>query len=243
MQFCCILLTVFLQALLLLAVGLTLGQDQLRPILHQSLGFGLDGQYQYNYNSDIDSRQEVRDGRGQTLGSYSYVDEKGMLQRAEYVAGLNGFQISATNLPKDTPEVAAAKAQHEAAVNYARSILPPLPPEPVKPQPVIRPQISRNEQLDHISAEVARAKAAYERALRAQEEETLSKQSVLHFPAAMQPQIVLQTTPKPQITAEQIPRSEFGETPEVALARKEHLAALALARSNLPVLPEFARRF
>lgn len=231
---------------MLLAVGLTLGQDQLRPILHQTLGFGLDGQYQYNYNSDIDSRQEVRDGRGQTLGSYSYIDEKGILQKAEYVAGPNGFQISATNLPKDTPEVAAAKAQHEAAVNYARSILPPLPPEPVRPEPVVRPQpISRSEQLDRISSEVARAKAAYERALRAQEDETLKRQQGLQFPAAVQPQLTLQTTPRPrpQITADQIPRSEFGETPEVALARKEHLAAHALAKTSLPVVPDFVRRF
>lgn len=223
---------------MLLAVGLTLGQDQLRPILHQTLGFGLDGQYQYNYNSDIDSRQEVRDGRGQTLGSYSYIDENGVLQKAEYTAGANGFQISATNLPKDTPEVAAAKAQHLAAVNYAKSILPPLPPEPVKPEPVLRPQaLSRSEQLERISAEVARAKADYERALRAQEEETLKRQEGL--------QLVLQTTPrpKPQLTADQIPRSEFGETPEVALARKEHQAAHALAKSSLPAVPEFVRRF
>lgn len=220
-----------------------MGQDQLRPILHQALGFGIDGQYQYNYNSDIDSRHETRDSRGQTLGSYSYVDENGVLQKAEYLAGPGGFQISATNLPKDTPEVAAAKAQHEAAVNYARSILPVLPPEPVRKEPA-RPQISRGEQLDQISSEVARAKAAYERALRAQEEEMLRRQPAVVFPAAVESQSILHTTqrPKPQISAEQIPRSEFGETPEVALARKEHLAAHALARTSLPAVREFPRR-
>lgn len=230
--------------MLLMAVSLTLGQDQLRPILHQSLGFGLDGQYQYNYNSDIDSRHETRDSRGQTLGSYSYVDEKGILQKAEYVAGPNGFQISATNLPQDTPEVAAAKAQHEAAVSYARSILPTLPPQPVTPEPTPSLQVSRSEQLDRISAEVARAKAAYEQALRAQEEEMLRQQQRIAQQPNQQEAEAVQTTqrPRPQITAEQIPRSEFGETPEVALARKEHLAAHALARSYIPVPSESSRR-
>lgn len=67
--------------------------------------------------------------------------------------------------------MAAARAQHEAAVAYAKSVLPVLPPEPVKSLDPVEEQrevISADRQLELIAAEAERARAAYESALRAQ---------------------------------------------------------------------------
>merc|ERR1712012_1476682 len=57
-----------------------------------------------------------------------YVDTDGVLQTVEYIADGAGFRVAATNLPsaqaapvEDTPEVAAAKAAHFAAIEEERS--------------------------------------------------------------------------------------------------------------------------
>ena len=79
-----------------------------------------------------------------TTGSYQYVDANGLLQTVNYVADpVNGFRVAGTNLPvgpavpettpleapvfdlpvpvavEDTPEVAAAKAEFQAAFDAA----------------------------------------------------------------------------------------------------------------------------
>lgn len=196
--------------MLLLAAGLSLGQDQVLPILHQTLRFGGDGQYQYKYHSDMDSRQEVKESKAQTPGSYSYSDENGAIYRAEYPAGRNSFQISATNLPRDTREVALIKQQHEAAVNHTRSIIPILSSEEVLPETLHLPISTRKQQTERILSEIVRTKAAYEQALRLQEELTLRQQEIpFQFPdvveqksSEFQLNVEAEQKAKPQITAE-----------------------------------------
>merc|ERR1712073_180635 len=66
---------------------------------------------------------EVKTADGIVRGAYKYVDTDGILQTVEYIADGGGFRVAATNLPTaqaapvgDTPEVAAAKAAHYAAL-------------------------------------------------------------------------------------------------------------------------------
>ncbi len=82
-------------------------------------------------------RHEVRTPEGLTSGSYSYIDANGVPQTVDYVADpINGFRVTATNLPVapaavpaevaenpvavvDTPEVAEAKIQFQRAFEEA----------------------------------------------------------------------------------------------------------------------------
>jgi len=84
------------------------------------------GQYSFGYSAPGSARSEVRTSNGATRGTYSYVDETGVIQTAQYFAdGENGFQIMATNLPQaplpvqDTPEVMAARTAHLQALELA----------------------------------------------------------------------------------------------------------------------------
>lgn len=84
------------------------------------------GQYSFGYSAPGSARSEVRTSNGATRGTYSYVDETGVIQTAQYVAdGENGFQVIATNLPQaplpvqDTPEVMAARTAHLQALELA----------------------------------------------------------------------------------------------------------------------------
>ncbi|XP_058066634.1 cuticle protein 19.8-like [Anopheles bellator] len=92
------------------------------------------GQYSYGYNGGLSAKAESKSLDGITRGSYSYVDAENKLQTVAYTAdALNGFRVAASNLPvapietriapepvKDTPEVAAAKADHMAAIASAK---------------------------------------------------------------------------------------------------------------------------
>lgn len=84
------------------------------------------GQYSFGYSAPLSARSEVRYADGLTRGSYSYVDDAGYIQSAEYEADSeHGFRIIATNLPQaplpieDTPEVVAAREAHLLAVQDA----------------------------------------------------------------------------------------------------------------------------
>ncbi|XP_046383579.1 calphotin-like [Ischnura elegans] len=96
------------------------------------------GQYSYGYAGGPSAKSEVRTWDGITRGGYSYIDAEGKVQTVNYVADpVNGFRVAATNLPvgpeapvvpalqtvPDTAEVAAAKAEHLAAVEEAKSRL------------------------------------------------------------------------------------------------------------------------
>lgn len=100
------------------------------------------GQYSYGYTDGLSSKNEVKTFDGVTRGGYSYVDSNGIVQSAAYTAdAVNGFKVSATNLPvapkavptdvpspvQDTPEVAAAKVAHKAAHDAAAAAAPEIP--------------------------------------------------------------------------------------------------------------------
>lgn len=83
------------------------------------------GQYSFGYSAPGSARSEVRTSNGATRGTYSYVDETGVIQTAQYVADSDGFRVFATNLPQaplpvqDTPEVMAARTAHLQALELA----------------------------------------------------------------------------------------------------------------------------
>ncbi|KAG8235993.1 hypothetical protein J437_LFUL016526 [Ladona fulva] len=94
------------------------------------------GQYSYGYAGGPSAKSELKTFDGVTRGGYSYVDANGQVQSVNYVAdAVHGFRVAATNLPVapvadaaplvqtvvDTPEVAAAKAEHFAAVAEAKA--------------------------------------------------------------------------------------------------------------------------
>jgi len=86
------------------------------------------GQYSFGYNDPNSIKQEIKTLDGVVRGAYKYVDSDGILQTVEYIADDAGFRVAATNLPTasaapvvDTPEVAAAKAAHYAAIEEDRS--------------------------------------------------------------------------------------------------------------------------
>ncbi|XP_063916384.1 cuticle protein 6-like [Zophobas morio] len=96
------------------------------------------GQYNYGYINGLSSKAEVKSVDGITRGGYTYVDAEGKLQSVQYTSdSANGFRVAATNLPvappapkveplpqpipvQDTPEVAAEKAKHLAALEEAK---------------------------------------------------------------------------------------------------------------------------
>lgn len=57
-------------------------------------------QYSYGYAGGPSSKAETKSADGITRGSYSYVDANGLVQTTNYVSDpVNGFRVSATNLP------------------------------------------------------------------------------------------------------------------------------------------------
>merc|ERR1712107_846616 len=92
------------------------------------------GQFSFGHAGGPSARTESRAANGVTQGSYQYVDANGLLQTVNYIADpFNGFRVSGTNLPaaplapavvalegpapvQETAEVAAARAEHLAAV-------------------------------------------------------------------------------------------------------------------------------
>ena len=129
------------------------------------------GNVNYGYSNINSARQEVGNAYAGVTGAYSYVDPNGVVQSVKYVADGAGFRVlGATNLPvapvdtgvppvdtgvapepvQDTPEVAAAKAEHLAAVaaaghkkkrslGYARAPVRVLPALVKKPVLLARP--------------------------------------------------------------------------------------------------------
>merc|ERR1711935_1279952 len=96
------------------------------------------GQFSFGYENINSAKTETRDAFGVTRGSYQYVDANGIVQTVNYIADdINGFRVAGTNIPVavagaqpvapaalpllapvpvlETPEVAAARAEHLAA--------------------------------------------------------------------------------------------------------------------------------
>ncbi|XP_055909939.1 uncharacterized protein LOC129944499 [Eupeodes corollae] len=132
------------------------------------------GQYAFGYSEPLSAKQEVKTLDGVTRGSYSYTDSDGIIQTVDYTADEGGFRVAATNLPKpveapevppqdipkqveDTPEVAAAKSAHLAAVEEAK--LRNGDQEPA-PAPVTAAPVELPRQVED-TPEVAQAKAEH----------------------------------------------------------------------------------
>merc|ERR1712018_186856 len=100
------------------------------------------GQFSFGYENINSAKTETKDAFGVTRGSYQYVDANGILQTVNYSADdINGFRVAGTNIPVagaqpvapaalplvapvpvlETPEVAAARAEHLAAHAEAKA--------------------------------------------------------------------------------------------------------------------------
>merc|ERR1711936_1464290 len=108
------------------------------------------GQFSFGYQNINSARSETKDAFGVTRGSYQYVDANNVVQTVHYAADdVNGFRVAATNVPVapaaaplalpvapeapaalplvapvpvvETPEVAAARAEHLEAHEKAKA--------------------------------------------------------------------------------------------------------------------------
>lgn len=133
------------------------------------------GNIQYGYSNINSQKHEVGNTYGGVQGSYSYVDANGVVQTTNYIADAAGFRVQATNLPvaptadlpapvfdlvgpapvEDTPEVAAAKAEHLALLESARA----KRSTPAATSPLVLPApaapIALNAPLTYASAPLA----------------------------------------------------------------------------------------
>ena len=73
------------------------------------------GQYNYGYQSQDQSKAEVKTADGVVRGAYSYVDANGIVQSVNYISDALGFRVAATNLPVHVVEETAAVAAPAAA--------------------------------------------------------------------------------------------------------------------------------
>jgi hypothetical protein len=93
------------------------------------------GQASFGYAHPGQAASNLRDGFGNQIGSYAYINPEGKEVRVSYTADSRGFRVLSNNLPvgpvdnsvpvQDTPEVAAAKADHAAAVAAAKAAATP----------------------------------------------------------------------------------------------------------------------
>merc|ERR1712156_1358758 len=101
------------------------------------------GNLQYGYANINSQKHEIGNTYGGVTGGFHYVDANGVVQTRQYIADHLGFRVQATDLPvapavpeveplvapvfdgkapepvQDTPEVAAAKAEHLALLEAA----------------------------------------------------------------------------------------------------------------------------
>merc|ERR1712055_21421 len=96
------------------------------------------GQFSFGHAGGPSARTESRDAYGVTTGSYQYLDAFGLIQTVNYISDAAGFRVVGTNLPAgpaavaETPEVAAARAEHLAAVEAAAAAAAAAPEEVVE---------------------------------------------------------------------------------------------------------------
>merc|ERR1711911_106771 len=82
------------------------------------------GQASFGYSPPGQAAVNYRDAAGNQVGSWAYFSPEGKEVRVSYVADSNGFRVLSNALPEgpaavvqDTPEVAAAKVAHSAAIS------------------------------------------------------------------------------------------------------------------------------
>ncbi|KAF5284010.1 hypothetical protein FQA39_LY17168 [Lamprigera yunnana] len=230
----------------------------IEPILSQFQDINDKGQYQYGYESAIESKSEHRTPDGRTIGTYSYVDTNNKIQRVKYSAGIEGFQVLTSDTPEarvprfnalssqesshvpgivgDTPEVVAARNQHFAAHEAALRDIPKVPVHRTF-QDFVSTPVLYNYAILQDTPEVLIAKAQHA-AAHAEVRKTVP-QLPQNNPVPQGQSFPTETFdnfPRQMFTkfAEEIPRSPLGETPEVAAAREAHLAIYAKVKSQLP---------
>ena len=99
------------------------------------------GQASFGYAHPGQAATNLRDAFGNQIGSYAYINPEGKEVRVSYTADHRGFRVLSNDLPvgpvanlvapvqvQDTPEVAAAKAEHMAAVAAAKTVAAPATP-------------------------------------------------------------------------------------------------------------------
>jgi len=125
------------------------------------------GQFSFGHAGGPLARSEARNAYGITTGSYQYVDANGILQTAQYVSDpINGFRVSATNLPVGP----VAPAAPEVAPLVAPVFDLPLPVAPQETAEVAAARAAHAEALAAADA-AAEAAPAEERKRREAEEE------------------------------------------------------------------------
>lgn len=87
---------------------------------------GTDGYYKYTLKSKYISREEERQADGSLSGYFSYIDKDGKKQVIHYTSGPRGYIAEGPSVPADLPEVAQARAEHQAISHKIRSFLPAL---------------------------------------------------------------------------------------------------------------------
>ncbi|EFX77529.1 hypothetical protein DAPPUDRAFT_247592 [Daphnia pulex] len=98
-------------------------------------------------------------GYGNQIGSYAYINPEGKEVRVSYTAVFRGFRVQSNNLPvapaqiEDTPETAAAKADHAAAITAAKSGVTPV--APVVPAVVLPAPVQGTPEVADAKAEFA----------------------------------------------------------------------------------------
>lgn len=112
------------------------------------------GQASFGYAHPGQAATNLRDGFGNQIGSYAYINPEGKEVRVSYTADHRGFRVLSNALPEapvanlvaplpvqDTPEVAAAKAAHLAAKTAPVAAAPVVPaadlPVPVQDTPEV----------------------------------------------------------------------------------------------------------
>nr|XP_027209475.1 KNR4/SMI1 homolog [Penaeus vannamei] len=72
-----------------------------------------EGRYLYGFEAGDDGRTHMQasDGKGQTVGKYSYTDAHGKEVEVHYVSDDSGFRVISNNLPEDTEDVRKAKEE------------------------------------------------------------------------------------------------------------------------------------
>lgn len=221
------------------------------------------GQVNYGFAHAGQAKNEVRDAFGNVAGAYSYVDADGKPVVVEYTAGVNGFQVKSNNLPvgpgvpeavavagpepvEDTPEVAAARADFQAAFDAAAAgSLAADAPAPVADTPEVT--AAKLEFLQAYNAAAAAAAAAPddEEEVMAEAAEAVTEAAEAVTEAAVE--AAEEATDAPAEAAEEVPAEEVEaeetaeeaaplvapepvmDTEEVALAKAEFEAAFAAA--------------
>lgn len=200
------------------------------PVLSQYHSQDTLGQYSYGYNGGSSAKVESKSIDGITRGSYSYVDAEGRLQTVEYTAdSVNGFRAAATNLPKaslagiaDTAEVAQAKAEHFRAFNEA-SLRAAAEPENQPPTPQVAQITATAPQPQILAVRTSAAPGAFSY--------SFNTPTFYNGPQL----IAARSLPFAIQLNNQNNNLNNGpqDTPEVALARAEHLKAVEEQKARI----------